>query len=147
MTILEPVLITLALTLLPMLAGHGLMRLVIRRRGDGLVDFGPWKMMAALVILPTLTIIAAMVWTSMSPMDYTEFREPKSFAAEVINALSLLMFLMPGAYVGAAVTGAMMGVAKRRAYLVVFTLLAPLLVFGWYFLVLALSCVTTGACL
>lgn len=147
MLAIEPILITLALTLLPMLVGHGLMRLVIRRRGDGPVDFGPWKLMAALVIVPTLAMIAAMVWASISPMDPAAFREPKTFAAEVINALSLLMFVMPGAYAGAAVTGALMGVAKRRAYLVVFSVLAPVLVFGWYFMVLALSCVTTGSCL
>jgi len=103
--------------------------------------------MAMIAAAPTLLLVTALIWTSYIPMDYAEFKSPMSLRAQLINALTLISFLMPSAYLGAAMTGAITGVARPRAYIWVFALLAPVLFVGWYALVLALSCVTTGACL
>ena len=54
---------------------------------------------------------------------------------------------MTGAYLGTLVTGLVKGVTRQRASIRIFGLIGPVLFAGWYFLVLAVSFVTTGACL
>ena len=131
----------------PVLFGIGAALFLDHRRGENPVDFGPWKLMAGLIIAGIVSTIVMGVWSGISVRDFANWDEPRTLDNLIADILIYPAMAFPGAYLAAAITSAAKGVKHPRAFLIAFTILTPIIGACWFFVLISYGCITTGSCL
>lgn len=132
---------------LPILIASGISVWLRCRRGDQPVDYGPWKMMAWLIALNILSVILTVIWITVTAPDFQRTYWALPVEALIADLLLAPSMVTPSLYIGAGLTGLITGTKRPLAYIVTFSLLAPLIALSWFYIVFSYACWTRGACL